>query len=71
MLKKLFCFLFLSFISLSYSQSVTQKFTEAMEEYYQARYADAYIIFQDVSDDYGIDDELYASAKYYAADALI
>lgn len=69
--KKLFYLLFLSFFSLSYSQSVTQKFTEAMEEYYQARYADAYLIFQDVSDDYGIDDELYASAKYYAADALI
>ncbi len=71
MQKKLFYLLFVTFYSLSYSQSVTQKFTEAMEEYYQARYADAYLIFQDVSDDYGIEDELYASAKYYAADALI
>jgi tetratricopeptide (TPR) repeat protein len=53
------------------SQSISEKFTIALEEYYQARYADAYILFNEVSDDYGIDDELYASSKYYAADALL
>ncbi|MGB5896508.1 MAG: tetratricopeptide repeat protein [Ignavibacteriaceae bacterium] len=53
------------------AQSISEKFTLALEEYYQARYADAYILFNDVADDYGIDDELYASSKYYAADALL
>jgi TolA-binding protein len=53
------------------AQSISEKFTLALEEYYQARYADAYILFNEVADDYGIDDELYASSKYYAADALL
>jgi len=70
MLKKLF-FIIIFIITSSYSQSVTQKFAEAMEEYYQGRYATAHYIFQDISDDYGIDDEIYASAKYFAADALL
>jgi TolA-binding protein len=58
-------------ISQSFSQSISEKFTLALEEYYQARYADAYILFNEVADDYGIDDELYASSKYYAADAVL
>jgi TolA-binding protein len=70
MLKKLLLFVIIIFTS-SYSQTVSKKFATAMEEYYQARYTSAYRLFQDVSDDYGIDDEIYASAKYYAADALI
>ncbi|UCH66054.1 MAG: tetratricopeptide repeat protein [Ignavibacterium sp.] len=70
MLSKLFLLVFIIFTS-SFSQNVSEKFAMAMEEYYQERFASAYRIFQDVSDDYGIDDELYASAKYYAADALI
>ncbi|MFC2119955.1 tetratricopeptide repeat protein, partial [Bacteroidota bacterium] len=49
----------------------SEKFTLALEEYYQDRYADAYILFNEVANDYGIDDELYASSKYYAADALL
>ena len=70
MLNKLIFLLFIIFTS-SNSQSVSQKFAGAMEQYYQERYASAYNLFRDISDDYGIDDELYASAKYYAADALI
>ena len=42
-----------------------------MESYYQERYTDAFKLFQDVSNDYKIDDELYAASKYYAANALI
>jgi tetratricopeptide (TPR) repeat protein len=42
-----------------------------MEEFYEGRYADAYILFNDVADDYGVEDEIYASAKFYAADALL
>ena len=63
--------LLLILISPLFSQSISEKFTVALEEYYQARYADAYILFNEVADDYGIDDELYASSKYYAADALL
>lgn len=70
MLKKLLIIIIL-IISSSYSQSVTQKFAEAMEAYYQGMYASAYYMYENISDDYGIDDEIYASAKYYAADALL
>jgi TolA-binding protein len=70
MLNKLFLLIIIIFTS-SFSQSVSEKFAAAMEQYYQERYANAYQLFGDVSNDYGTDDEMYASAKYYAADALI
>ena len=68
---KIIYFSLLILISPALSQSISEKFTLALEEYYQARYADAYVLFNDVANDYGIDDELYASSKYYAADALL
>ena len=70
MLNKILLFV-LFILTTCYPQSVSKKFAEAMEDYYQGRYASAYSLFQDISNDYGIEDELYASSKYYAADALI
>jgi len=67
---KIFFFLVI-FISPLFSQSISEKFTIALEEYYQGRYADAYILFSEVANDYGVEDELYASSKYYTADALL
>jgi TolA-binding protein len=69
--RKIIYLFLLILICPAFSQSISEKFTLALEEYYQARYADAYVLFNDVADDYGINDELYASSKYYAADALL
>ena len=71
MTKKKLYFLFFLISPLIYSQDVSQKFTSAMEFYYQGRYTDAYKIFTNVSEEVTKEDELYASSKFYAADALL
>ena len=71
MQKKLILIITFLFVAAGYSQKVSEKYTSAMEKYEQGRYADAYAMLKSVVEDYGIDDELYASAHYYAAQSLI
>jgi TolA-binding protein len=42
-----------------------------MNAYNNSSYADAQKMFEDIFTDYGIEDELYAAARYYSADALL
>jgi len=71
MVKKLLYFSFVLISTFLYSQNVSEKFTSAMELYYQARYTDAYKMFNIISEEVTKEDELYASSKFYAADALL
>jgi TolA-binding protein len=58
-------------ISTAFAQSIADKFTSGMEAYHLKLYSDANQIFEDIIENYGIEDELYASARYYSADALL
>ena len=68
--KLIFIFTLLLVVSV-YSQTVPEKFSAGMEKYEQGRYADSYTLFKSAAENYGIEDELYASALYYAAQSLI
>ena len=54
-----------------FPQSISDKYTAAMEKYDQGRYSEAYKIFSSVVKDYGIEDEIFASAHFYAAQSLL
>jgi len=68
-------FLFLTSVLLLsvaiFPQSISEKFSSAMDAYNSRQYADAQKMFEDIITDYGIEDELYAAARYYSADALL
>ena len=70
-LAKIFSFQLIFLTSISLAQSVSQKFLTAQEEYIQGKYLDAYELFSEITNDYGVNDELYSSAKYYAAESLL
>ncbi len=53
------------------SQTVSEKFDAAMSAYQNQQYAQAYRLFDDFFSDYKIVDELYSTAKYYAAESLL
>jgi TolA-binding protein len=57
--------------SLIYSQSIPDEYNKAMDYYNQELYADAQKIFSKIIKDYGIEDELYASARFYSANSLL
>ena len=59
------------FTCISLSQSISQKFLIAQENYILGKYLNAYELFSEITNDYGIKDELYTSAKYYTAESLI
>ena len=54
-----------------FPQSIAEKFDYGMKAYHLKIYAEANRIFQEIINDYGIDDELYASARYYSAESLL
>lgn len=60
------------FISpITFSQSVAEEFNKGMDAYNKQLFADANKIFEKVIKDYGIEDELYASARFYSANSLL
>lgn len=52
-------------------QEVSEKFAVAQEEYSKGRYEKACKLFSELSNALQIDDEIYASSKYYAAMSLL
>jgi len=63
--------LFQFLLSSSFAQSVADKFNSAMDAYHLKLYAEANRIFDEIIDSYGIEDELYASARYFSAESLL
>lgn len=65
--------IFLTLFSLQaiFASEPVQKFSEAMDAYNSSLYAEAYRLFEDFFSEYELKDELYATAKYYSADALL
>ena len=66
----------ISFIGLlinpiAFSQSVAEEFNKGMDAYNKQLFADANKIFEKVINDYGVEDELYASARFYSANSLL
>ena len=66
----------LSFIGLlispiTFSQTVAEEFSKGMDAYNKQLFADANKIFESIVRDYGVDDELYASARFYSANSLL
>lgn len=57
--------------SFSYSQSVSDKFDRAMTAYHSEQFVQANRLFEEFFNEYKLIDELYATAKYYSADALL
>ncbi|MBK9099604.1 MAG: tetratricopeptide repeat protein [bacterium] len=54
-----------------YAQNLSEKYNDAMEAYNNQLYASAYKLFDEVIKSYGVEDELYASARFYAANSLL
>ena len=69
MKKITFLILFLLQVNL-FSFDPAQKFSEAMDAYNSSLYSEAYRLLEDFFSAYELKDELYATAKYYSADAL-
>lgn len=56
---------------LTFSQNVAEEFNKGMDAYNKQLFADAHKIFEAVIQDYGVEDELYASARFYSANSLL
>ena len=54
-----------------FAQNLTEKFNDAMNAYNNQLYSEAYKIFDEVIKDYGVEDELYSVARFYAANSLL
>jgi len=57
--------------SLVYSQTISEDYDKGMNFYNQKLFADAQKVFDKIIKDYGIEDELYASARFYSANSLL
>ncbi|HSW55135.1 MAG TPA: tetratricopeptide repeat protein [Ignavibacteriaceae bacterium] len=55
----------------AFSQNVAEEFIKGMDAYNKQLFADAQKIFEGVIKDYGVEDELYASARFYSANSLL
>lgn len=64
-----FLALFLSHLVVA--QNIADEYNAGMDAYNKQLYVDAQKIFQKIIDDYGIEDELYASACYYSANSFL
>ncbi len=62
---------FIFLFSTSFAQSIADKFTNGMEAFHLKLYTEANRIFNQIINDYGTEDELYASARYYSAVSLL
>jgi TolA-binding protein len=64
-------FLILSSCNFVWSQPVSNKFEKAMTAFHNEQYAQSNRLFEEFFSDYKIIDEVYATAKYYAAESLL
>ncbi|MCU0343201.1 MAG: tetratricopeptide repeat protein [Ignavibacterium sp.] len=71
MLKFFSLIILLITVSPVYSQTVSQKFDEAMTAYHNKQYAQSNRLFEEFFSEYKIVDEVYATAKYYSAESLL
>jgi TolA-binding protein len=71
MIKNSLVLLLFFFPSLILSQTVPEKYDRAMTAYQSEQFAQANRLFEEFFNEYKLTDELYASAKYYSADALL
>lgn len=53
------------------AQTVAEKFAAGMDAYHLKLFSEASKIFDEITNSYGAEDEVYAAAKYYSADALL
>ncbi len=71
MSKKLIILLSLFITTITFSQTVSEKFDRAMAAFHSEQFAQANRLFEEFFHEYKITDEMYASAKFYSADALL
>lgn len=69
--KKLIIFLSVLISAGIHAQTVSEKFELAMKAYHSDQFAQANRLFEDFFVEYKLTDEVYATAKYYSADALL
>jgi TolA-binding protein len=56
---------------ISFGQNIAEEFNKGMDAFHKQLFADAHKIFEEVINTYGIEDELYASARFYSANSLL
>ncbi len=66
-----FTIVILNIGTICFAQTVASKYSEAMNAYNNKEYAKAGTLFQKFFSGYKLTDGLYATAKYYSADALM
>jgi len=54
-----------------YNQTISEDYNRGMDFYNQQLYAEAQKVFEQIFEDYGIEDELYVSARFYSANSLL
>ena len=55
----------------AFSQNVADEFNAGMDKFNKQLFADAHKIFEEVIQGYGVEDELYAAARFYSANSLL
>lgn len=73
-MKKVLFFISIIFpliLTISFAQDVPGIYSRAMEAYHSANYSEANSLFEKFFTGHTIQDELYSTAKYYSADALL
>ena len=71
---KFFIFLAINFLVLpgnAFAQNIADLYNAGMDAFNKQLYVDAQKVFQKIIDNYGIEDELYASACYYSANSFL
>ncbi|MGB5289719.1 MAG: tetratricopeptide repeat protein, partial [Ignavibacteriaceae bacterium] len=54
-----------------YNQTISEDYNRGMDFYNRQLYAEAQKVFNQIIKDYGVEDELYASARFYSANSLL
>ncbi len=71
-MKKILILLFAVLLTnISFAQSGAEIYSSAMNAFNQRNYSEAYSLFEKFFSNYGIEDDLFASAKYYSAESLL
>lgn len=71
MIRKFLVLLIILTTPLTFPQTAAEKYDRAMSAYHSEQFAQANRLFEEFFNEYKITDELFASAKYYSADALL
>ena len=71
MLKKILLLLLVISPQLIHSQTVSEKFNQAMTAFNNQQYAQSNRLFEEFFSEYKITDETYSTAKYYSAESLL